>query len=220
MRVWDLPLRVFHWTLVIAVIGAVVSAKADIMWLHERFGLTIMGLIGFRLIWGVFGGYYARFAQFMTSPKTAVAEIWNLLKPQNNVSLGHSAAAGYAVIALLSILGYLTLTGSMSNDDVLFDGPLAHLAPSWSNWATKLHNIGEPLLLSMVALHIGAILFYKYVKKRNLTMPMINGRASGDKLLLLAQDGDVSSKHKIFGLVLLFSCVLAANALTFLRPAF
>ena len=53
MRVWDLPLRIFHWALVFAVIGAVVSSKADVMWLHERFGLSVMGLVAFRLIWGI-----------------------------------------------------------------------------------------------------------------------------------------------------------------------
>ena len=52
MRVWDLPLRIFHWALVVAVIGAVASSKADVMWLHERFGLSVMGLVAFRLIWG------------------------------------------------------------------------------------------------------------------------------------------------------------------------
>ena len=55
MRVWDLPLRIFHWSLVVAVIGAVASSKADVMWLHERFGLSVMGLIAFRLIWGFVG---------------------------------------------------------------------------------------------------------------------------------------------------------------------
>ena len=66
MRVWDLPLRIFHWALVVAVIGAVVSSKAEVMWLHERFGLSVMGLVAFRLIWGFVGGYYARFRQFVT----------------------------------------------------------------------------------------------------------------------------------------------------------
>ena len=75
MRVWDLPLRIFHWGLVIAIIGAVGSAKADVMWLHERFGLTVMGLVAFRVVWGFVGGYYARFSQFLTPPNIALAGI-------------------------------------------------------------------------------------------------------------------------------------------------
>ena len=152
MRVWDLPLRIFHWSMVAAVIGAVASSKADVMWLHERFGLSVMGLIAFRLIWGFVGGYYARFRQFITAPKTALAGILDLLKAEKGMSIGHSAAAGYAVIGLLGVLGYQALTGSISNDDVLFEGPLAHLLPSFSNLASDLHDIGEPLLIVMIAL--------------------------------------------------------------------
>ncbi|MGB2162718.1 MAG: cytochrome b/b6 domain-containing protein [Candidatus Puniceispirillaceae bacterium] len=225
MRVWDLPLRIFHWALVIAVIGAVGSAKADVMWLHERFGLTVMGLVAFRIFWGFLGGYYARFSQFLTPPRTAFAGILQLLKPPSQPSVGHSAAAGYAVVGLLGVAAYQALTGSVSNDDVLFDGPLAHLVPGWSNIASDLHDAGEPLLFFMVALHIGAILIYKFVKKQNLTMTMLHGRALDDRALddlLVAsiKDGGISTMRTVFGVVLLAGCVLAANALTFLRPAF
>jgi cytochrome b len=225
MRVWDLPLRIFHWALVIAVIGAVGSAKADVMWLHERFGLTVMGLVAFRIFWGFLGGYYARFCQFLTPPRNAFAGILQLLKSPSQPSVGHSAAAGYAVVGLLGVAAYQALTGSVSNDDVLFDGPLAHLVPGWSNIASDLHDAGEPLLFFMVALHIGAILIYKFVKKQNLTMTMFHGRVLDDRALddlLVAsiKDGGISTMRTVFGVVLLAGCVLAANALTLLRPAF
>ena len=225
MRVWDLPLRIFHWALVIAVIGAVGSAKADVMWLHERFGLAVMGLVAFRIFWGFLGGYYARFSHFLTPPRTAFAGILQLLEPASQPSVGHGAAAGYAVVGLLGVAAYQALTGSVSNDDVLFDGPLAHLVPGWSNIASDLHDAGEPLLFFMVALHIGAILIYKFVKKQNLTMTMFHGRALDDRALddlLVAsiKDGGISTMRTVFGVVLLAGCVLAANALTLLRPAF
>ena len=108
----------------------------------------------------------------------------------------------------------------MSNDDVLFDGPLAHLVPGWSNIASDLHDIGEPFLFFMVALHIGAILIYKFVKKRNLTMTMFHGQAPHDLVAASIKDGGISAMRTVFGLVLLAGCVLAANALTLLRPAF
>ena len=218
MRVWDLPLRIFHWALAIAVIGAVGSAKADVMWLHERFGLTVMGLVAFRIFWGFLGGYYARFRQFLMPPRAAIISVLHLLKPQSQPSVGHSAAAGYAVVGLLFIAGYQALTGSVSNDDVLFDGPLAHLMPEWSNVASDLHNVGEPALFFMVVLHIGAILFYKYHKKQNLTITMLNGRTGHDVLASSSPDGGISAARTLFGLSLLVGCVLAANALTFLRP--
>ena len=189
-----------------------------------------MGLVAFRLFWGFLGGYYARFSQFLKPPSAAFAGILQLLKPQSQPSVGHSAAAGYAVVGLLGVAAYQALTGSVSNDDVLFDGPLAHLVPGWSNIASDLHDIGEPLLFFMVALHIGAILIYKFVKKRNLTMTMFHGRAlhggalygqaPHDLAAASIKDGGISAMRTVFGVVLLAGCVLAANALTLLRPAF
>ena len=219
MRVWDLPLRIFHWGLVIAIIGAVGSAKTDVMWLHERFGLTVMGLVAFRVVWGFVGGYYARFSQFLTPPRIALAGIYQMLKPQSHPMAGHSAAAGYAVVGLLVVSAYQALTGSVSNDDVLFDGPLAHLMPEWSNLASDLHDGGEPVLFFMVLLHVGAILIYKYVKKQNLTMAMLHGRAAHDVAATSPKDGGISGMRTLCGVVLLVGCVLAANALTLLRPA-
>ena len=219
MLVWDLPLRIFHWVLVIAIVGAVGSAKADVMWLHERFGLTVMGLVAFRVVWGFVGGYYARFNQFLAPPRIVFAGICQLLKPQSYPTAGHSAAAGYAVIGLLIVSAYQALTGSLSNDDVLFDGPLAHLMPGWSNLASDLHDGGEPVLFFIVALHIGAILFYKYAKKQNLTMAMLHGRAARDVAATSPKDGGISVVRTLYGVVLLVGCVLATNALTLLRPA-
>ena len=222
MRVWDLPLRIFHWALVIAVIGAVGSAKADVMWLHERFGLTVMGLVAFRILWGFFGWLLCAVQPVFNAATHCFCWYFNLLKPQNQPSVGHSAAAGYAVVGLLGVAAYQALTGSVSNDDVLFDGPLAHLVPGWSNIASDLHDIGEPLLFFMVALHIGAILIYKFVKKRNLTMTMFHGRAGRRMIWRQHQSRmvGISAMRTVFGLVLLAGCVLAANALTLLRPAF
>ena len=117
------------------------------------------------------------------------------------------------------MLGYLALTGSISNDDVLFDGPLAHLMPSYSNLASDLHDIGEPLLFVMVALHISAILLYKFVKKRNLTRAMLVGLVAESDQPSPAQDGGISAMHKTCGIFLLAAGVLAATALSLLRSA-
>ena len=68
MRVWDLPLRIFHWGLMICVFAAIGSSKAGVMWAHERFGLTVLALVAFRVIWGFVGGYHARFANFVKGP--------------------------------------------------------------------------------------------------------------------------------------------------------
>ena len=218
MQIWDLPLRLFHWGLVIAVAGAIASAKLEILWLHERFGLAVMGLVGFRLVWGVYGGHYARFAQFLVVPRHALAGIRGLLRPDTaRPHAGHSAAGGYAVIGLLAVTGGMALSGSFSHDDVLFEGPLAHLLPQISATATSLHHIGEKILFLMIFLHLAAILVYRVVKRRHLTSVMVRGHVAPDGNLL-GPDGSISLARCIAGILGLVLFVGGAQALSLLRP--
>ena len=111
MIVWDFPLRLFHWSLFICVVGAIVSAKTEVLWVHERFGLAVLGLVTFRIFWGFLGGRYARFSQFLRSPKAALNGLKTLFRPDPVAKSGHSALGGYAVIGLLGIpLDMMTIT--------------------------------------------------------------------------------------------------------------
>ena len=225
MSVWDFPLRLFHWALFLSVVGAIISAKAGVLWVHERFGLTVLGLIIFRIAWGFVGGYYARFGQFLVMPRVAFQELQTLFrstpktKSKSNIEakVGHSALGSYAVLALLGIPLFMAISGTISNDDVLFDGPLAHLVPNASDKATAAHHFGEKLLFIILFLHIGAILFYKYKKKRNLTKAMVTGNV--DVKPARAADGSISAKHSYFGLLLMLLFIAAAQSITLLRPA-
>ena len=100
MIVWDFPLRLFHWSLFICVVGAIISAKTQVLWVHERFGLAVLGLVTFRIFWGFLGGYYARFGQFLRSPKAALNGLKMLFRPDPVPKSGHSALGGYAVSSL------------------------------------------------------------------------------------------------------------------------
>ena len=225
MRVWDFPLRLFHWALFVSIFGAIISAKAGVLWVHERFGLTVLGLIIFRVVWGFVGGHYARFRQFLAMPRMAFQELQTLFKsapkPESKsnieIKVGHSALGGYAVLGLLGIPLFMAISGTMSNDDVLFDGPLAHLVADFTDKATSAHHFGEKLLFSILFLHIGAILFYKYKKKRNLTKAMVTGNV--DAMLASAADGSISANHSCFGLLLMLVCIAAAQSITLLRPS-
>ena len=225
MRVWDFPLRLFHWALFVSIVGAIISAKAGVLWVHERFGLTVLGLIIFRIVWGFVGGHYSRFRQFLATPRMAFQELQTLLKsaPKSGsksnfeAKPGHSALSSYAVLFLLGIPLFMAASGTMSSDDVLFDGPLAHMVPDVTDKATSAHHFGEQLLFIILFLHIAAILFYKYKKKRNLTKAMVTGNV--DAMPASEADGSISASHTYFGLFLMLVFVAAAQSMTLLRPA-
>lgn len=173
IRVWDLPTRLFHWLLVLAVLALVVTGKVGgnlIDW-HGRIGVGLAGLIAFRLVWGVAGSTYARFGQFFPTP----ARISAYLR-RGHRGVGHNPLGALSVFALLGLLSIQLLTGLVANDDIAFVGPLFDLVGrDLSNVATGWHKAVVNLLILLVALHIAAIVFYARVKKENLVKPMLTG---------------------------------------------
>jgi len=173
IRVWDLPTRVFHWLLATAVIGAIVTGQAggNLMAWHGRIGILIVGLLVFRLAWGLVGSTYSRFAQFLPTP----ARIRAYLHGEHRAE-GHNPLGALSVFALLGLLAAQTMTGLVANDDIAFFGPLYELVDrTWSNRLTGLHHVLSKGLMFLAALHIAAILFYALRLKQNLVRPMITG---------------------------------------------
>jgi len=171
--VWDLPLRLFHWSLVLAVSAAIATAKAGGEWMvwHGRAGLFIVGLVAFRLAWGLVGSTHARFLNFLPTPQRLRAYLsgqWH--------GLGHNPLGALSVLALLGVLAFQGGTGLISNDDIAFTGPLASLVEE--GLSIKLtgwhHQVGNALLV-LIGLHVLAIAFYRVVKKENLVKPMVTG---------------------------------------------
>jgi cytochrome b len=173
IRLWDLPVRIFHWSLVIAVLVAFVTAKLGGDWMdwHGRAGLAIVGLVSFRIVWGVVGSTHARFLSFAPTPKRLRAYLagrWH--------GIGHNPLGALSVFGLLGLLAVQAGTGLFSNDDIAFDGPLSGLvAKSRSDSLTGLHHQLSNVLLVLLGLHILAIAFYLLVKKHNLVKPMVTG---------------------------------------------
>lgn len=174
IRVWDFPLRLFHWLLVLAVVFSIVSGElgGNLMDWHERSGLLILGLLVFRLLWGFIGSRNARFCNFFPTPSRLTAYLRGNWQGQ-----GHTPLGALSVIALLLILTALVGTGLFANDDITFQGPLFALvskdaSDKLSGWHDKLFYV----LAALAILHIAAIVFYARVKKRNLVMPMLTGK--------------------------------------------
>ena len=213
IRVWDLPLRIFHWALAFCVIAAYISQSigGNAMVWHGRFGLAVLGLLTFRLAWGFVGSTNARFRHFVRGPKAIAAYLrgqWS--------GLGHNPLGALSVLALLGVPLLLTLTGLFANDDIAFEGPLyALIDKDLSDRITRIHHWFEPVILILVGLHIAAIAFYVWVKKQTLVKPMMTGWkevAEGES----ATGGGLGAF--LFSLALAIAVVVAASGvwLTFI----
>ena len=183
VRVWDLPTRSFHWLLAACVVGSVISAKigGNAMVWHFRFGYVVFTLLAFRILWGLVGGRWSRFASFIYAPGTVLRYLRGQARPDEHLDVGHSPMGALSVFGLLVLLAAQVGTGLFADDDISNTGPLIKfVSAATSSLLTKWHkNFGQWLIIALVLLHIGAVLFYLVKKNRNLVRPML----TGDKLL-------------------------------------
>jgi len=175
-RVWDLPTRLFHWTLVVLVGLSWWSAENDQQDLHLYLGYGVLSLLLFRIGWGLAGSSTARFSSFVRGPGAVVRYVrdrfhWPLA--------GHAPLGALSVLALLAMLFVIVGTGLFAADeDGLFSGPLAYLVSvGVSDTMTGLHEELFDVLLVLIGLHVAAILLYRLALGRNLLGPMITGKA-------------------------------------------
>ena len=174
--VWDWPLRVFHWSLVLAVAGSFATHYAGIEWFdwHRRCGYVAVVLIGFRLAWGFVGPQYSRFRSFLRGPG---AMIEHLRGRQPYPIAGHTPVGAASVLAFLASLGLQAGTGLFANDEIANAGPFyGWVAPETSNRISGLHETNSNLLLGLLALHLAAIAWYVFVVGRPLVRAMLTGR--------------------------------------------
>ena len=179
VRVWDLPTRLFHWTLALAVAGSVISAKIGggaMVW-HFRLGYLVLTLLAFRILWGLVGGRWSRFASFVYAPATLLRYLRGRVAPQEQLEVGHSPTGALSVFALLGILAAQLGTGLVADDEIANQGPLnRYVSSDTVVSATSWHKSwGQWLILALVALHIAAIAFYLLKKNTNLVRPMLLG---------------------------------------------
>ena len=174
IRVWDLPLRLFHWLLVLCIIGSIVSANlgGNAMQWHAYFGYTILTLLIFRIVWGFIGSTHARFNSFFPSPKS----ILNYLQGKAPRVLGHNPLGAMSVFALLLVLSIQVITGLFSDDEIAFQGPLAkYVSNSTVSLLSVAHEWNHLLIYALITIHIAAIIYYKKFKGEDLITPMISG---------------------------------------------
>ncbi len=177
MRIWDLPTRLFHWTLVVLIFTSWLSARQNWMRLHVVTGLTVLALLLFRVVWGFVGSDTARFTHFLKSPFAAFRHLIELPRREPDTETGHNAAGGWMVLFMLAVLFVQVGTGLGANDDVLTEGPLFRLVgKERSDWLTHIHHLNFLVIEIVVVLHVLAIVTYRVLKGHNLLLPMITGK--------------------------------------------
>jgi cytochrome b len=179
VRVWDLPTRLFHWLLALTVVGSVVSAKigGNAMVWHFRFGYLVLGLLAFRLLWGLVGGRWSRFASFFYGPGEVLRYLRGQSRPGEHHDVGHNPLGSLSVLALLGVLVLQVATGLVADDEIANVGPLNRfVSGALAGNATHWHkDYGQWLVLALVALHVAAIVYYLLRKNNNLVRPMLVG---------------------------------------------
>ncbi|MDB5797750.1 MAG: hyaC [Paucimonas sp.] len=220
VRVWDLPLRLFHWALVVLIVTSVVTQKigGNAMSWHFLSGYAVLTLLLFRLAWGFVGPHYARFAHFLPGP----ARVLGYLRGTGRDGfLGHNPAGSLSVFALLGFLLFQAVSGLFSNDDIASEGPLVKfISKEVSDRATWLHkDIGATAIYVLVGLHVAAILWYLLRCKENLVLPMVTGdKQVAPEVHAAAPAASDGWGVRLFAAVLLAACGGVVYALVNLKP--
>ena len=177
-RVWDLPTRLFHWSLVVLIGLQYATGEfhfLDMSW-HFRFGYTTLALVAFRVLWGFCGSQTSRFADFLRGPGAIWQYLRNLISADSQTRIGHNPLGGWSVVALLTGVAVQAVSGLFASDDIDTDGPLvAHVSDATVKVMTRVHHWDENVLLILIGLHVVAVLLYLAVKGENLIGPMFTG---------------------------------------------
>ncbi len=180
VKVWDGWVRLFHWSIVLLVVGQYATAELALMEWHFRLGYLALALLVFRLGWGLLGSDTARFARFVQSPLAALAHLKHLRRREPDTEVGHNAAGGWMVLALLALLLAQVGTGLFANEEpgesYGAHGPLAmRVTDGLSGLLTELHELGFNLLVGAICLHVAAVVAYAVLKRQDLVRPMLTG---------------------------------------------
>ena len=178
VKIWDLPVRLFHWALVGLLAFMFWSGKTggNAMEYHMYAGYWVLALVLFRVMWGFAGSTHARFAGFLASPARGIAFARQLMSKSPAPVAGHNPLGGWMVLALLVSLLLQTGTGLFSNDDIAAEGPLFPLiSKALSDRLSTIHSWNFNLLLVLSAVHVAAVMFHVFVRKENLVTAMFTG---------------------------------------------
>jgi cytochrome b len=175
-KVWDAPIRLFHWGIVILIAVSWFSQEMNWMEIHFLSGYTMFAALLFRVVWGVVGSDTARFSRFLRSPVAALRHLVQLPRREPDMEIGHNAAGGWMVLLMLLLLAVQVGTGLCANDDIAAEGPFSRaVGEGWSDWLSHVHSVNFTLIEIAIVAHLLAILAYGVIKRHNLVWPMVTG---------------------------------------------
>ena len=178
IRVWDLPIRIFHWALVALLAFSYTTGKIGGDWMawHLRSGYAILTLVLFRIAWGVAGSQTARFSSFLRGARPALAHLRALRMGRHEPHVGHNPLGGWMVLAMLAAVAFQASTGLFSDDEIATQGPLAvKVSDALVSRMSALHSAGQWAIVALAALHVAAIAAYRWAWDVRLVGPMVRG---------------------------------------------
>lgn len=166
--VWDMPVRIFHWLMVLSFAGAYLTAESE-RWrlLHVTLGYTMAGLVIFRILWGLIGTRYARFSSFVHGPDVVKRYVEALMRGRPEHHTGHNPAGALAIIALLGLTLVVALTGWVTYYEI------------GSNRLEDTHEAAANVMLAIVLVHVAGVVLASWLHRENLVFAMFSGRKSG-----------------------------------------
>ena len=209
-----MPTRLFHWALAVTVLGLLTTGLGGWMGWHFRLGHAALALLAFRVVWGLVGGYWSRFRSFTFSPAALRSYLRGRGQPGDEV--GHSPLGALSVWAMLLFLLAQVATGLVSDDEIAAAGPLAHrVSTAVVESASKWHVVwGKYSVITLVSLHVLAVLFYALVRRRPLVRAMVHGDKEVPPGTPVTRDDTVA---RLAALVLLAACIGLASWIFSLR---
>jgi cytochrome b len=178
-KVWDLPVRIFHWSLAVAFLGAFVTNRMGVQYFpyHVLCGYAVIVLVAFRIIWGVIGTRHARFWNFVRGPVETLRYAVAVCRGRERTYPGHNPLGALMVVILLAALGVQSVVGLFANDEIFNFGPLyGYVSDALSLQLTTLHRRLFYWISAAVGLHVAAILFHRLFRGERLVKAMITGR--------------------------------------------
>jgi cytochrome b len=177
VRVWDVPVRLVHWLMVLAVGTSWWTAETGRMDWHRYAGYSMLALVSFRIYWGFFGSSTARFSQFVRGPRT----IASYFKGRWAAMPGHNPLGALSVLLMLALLLTQVVLGLFAVDvDGIESGPLsAQVSFEVGRAAASWHEDLFDVLLWLIGLHVVAVFYYVLYKKESLIAAMFHGKRAG-----------------------------------------